>query len=98
MADPEDDALLCDDIDVDIYLAVLRREKHPGGLPDEAAMDAMEEPIARMLGAAYLFQDLALGIGDAGVRRRGLDFLSGAIHREAERLFRLYHGRRPSDG
>lgn len=95
MSEPDDEVVFCEDIEVEIYQAILEREESPGGLPDRQAFDAMEEPVSRLLGAAFLFQDLSIAIGDAGVRARGLDFLAGAIHREAERLFRLYHGRRP---
>lgn len=98
MADPDEDAAVLEDLEVELYLAVLKREQHPGHPPDRDAVDAMEEPIFRMLGAAYLFQDLCLGKGEGDLRARGLDFLAGALHREAERLFRLYHGRTPDDG
>lgn len=98
MPDIEDETVWMEDAEVELYLAVLKRAKHPGHPPDGDAVDAMEEPIFRMLGAAYLFQDLCIGMGDIGARPRGLDFLAGAFHREAERLFRLYHGRKPEGG
>ena len=88
-----------DDLEVALFKAVRRREKAPGGLPDRKALLAMEEPVTRLMGASVLFYDLATAVETAAdLRPMGLVFLSYAMKREAERLFRLYHGAPPETG
>ena len=88
-----------DDLEVALYRAVRRRGKTPGGLPDRKALLAMEEPVTRLMGASVLFYDLATAVETAAdLRPMGLIFLSFAMKREAERLYRLYHGHKPQTG
>ncbi len=84
------DIWICDQ-EVRIYRDVLRREGKKSLYPDREDLEAMEEPIHRLQGAAALFTDLAMGNG-CEVNLTGLSFLAEAVTREAERLYRLYHG------
>ena len=87
---------LFDDLEVEIHLAVLRREKSSRSYPDGDAVAAMEEPLRRLTGATVLFTDLAMvRRDDPPASPMGLSFLSNAMYREALRLFRLYHGHPP---
>ena len=87
---------LFDDLEVQIHQAVLRREQSSGSFPDGDALEAMEEPLHRLMGAAVLFTDLAMAsTDDPPLSPMGLSFLSLAMKREALRLFRLYHGHPP---
>lgn len=84
-----------EDLEVQIYQAVKRRGDAPGGMPDASTMLAMEEPLLRVVRASILFYDLATGVDDQGLHVSGLIFLSQALKREAERLYRLYSGHHP---
>lgn len=59
-------------------------------------IDALEEPIRRVLQAASTLGDLALA-GEEGTpcRPESLMFLADSLRHEACRLHRLYHGREP---
>ncbi|MCG8507474.1 MAG: hypothetical protein MI755_22920 [Sphingomonadales bacterium] len=97
--DAEDDGEGPPDEDAEVLAAIAVRERAPGGLPDEAAVDAMHEPLRRVMEAAILFHDLAWGYDSRNeMRPVGLIFLTGVLEREAERLYRLYHGGPPWDG
>ncbi len=80
-----------DDQEVRIYRDILRREGKKSLYPDRDDLDAMEEPLHRLQGAAALFTDLAMGNG-CEMNLTGLSFLADAVTREAKRLYRLYHG------
>ena len=85
-----------DDHEVQIYQEVMRREKKPGGHPDLEDINAMEEPLYRLIGAVALFEDLSIVFRRENTpRRMGLSFLAQAMNREALRLYRLYHGHPP---
>lgn len=87
---------LFDDVEVQIHRAIIRRECTRGGFPDGDAVAAMEEPLFRLSGATVLFADICmLSSEDPGPSLMGLSFLANAMHREALRLFRLYHGHPP---
>ena len=76
--------------------AIVARAARPGGFPDGAAVFAMEEPLSQLFGAVVLFRDLAAAVdGPEDVRPAALVFLSSAMCREVERLYRLYSGRAP---
>jgi len=47
-----------DDLEVQIHEAILAREKTGDVFPDRNAVDAMEEPLHRLTGAAVLFSDI----------------------------------------
>ena len=97
--DAEEDGEGPPDEDAEVLAAIAAREQDPGGLPDEAAVDAMHEPLRRVMEAAILFHDLAWGYDSRNeMRPVGLIFLTGVLEREAERLYRLYHGGPPWDG
>ncbi len=65
-------------------------------LPDEQTLLAMEEPICQLMGGAVLLRDVALAaVHDIEPRGSGLNFLSCALSREAEAVYRLYTGYRP---
>ncbi|MEX2122795.1 MAG: hypothetical protein WD795_02800 [Woeseia sp.] len=82
------------DLEVQIHEAILTREKTGDSFPDRNAVEAMEEPLHRLTGAAVLFSDITTESSAAPeLRMRGLSFLAEAMFREAMRLFRLYHGR-----
>ncbi|MCG8506823.1 MAG: hypothetical protein MI755_19615 [Sphingomonadales bacterium] len=88
-----------DDWEVKIYQTVLRREKKESRMPDWDDIFAMEEPLHRLMGGLTLFHDLAYGVRlDSTVRTDGLVFLVHALSREADRLYRLRHGREPNYG
>jgi hypothetical protein len=85
-----------DDLEVQIHQAILAREKTGDSFPDRNAVEAMEEPLHRLTGAAVLFSDITAESSAAPeLRMRGLSFLAEAMFREALRLFRLYHGHPP---
>ena len=85
-----------DDLEVQIHQAILAREKTGDSFPDRNAVEAMEEPLYRLMGAAVLFSDITTeSIPGPELRMRGLSFLAEAMFREAMRLFRLYHGHPP---
>ncbi|MCG8507232.1 MAG: hypothetical protein MI755_21680 [Sphingomonadales bacterium] len=84
------------DLEVQIHQAVVRREKKPGRHPDTDDLHAMEEVLARLTGACVLFENFTTNAGCNGeIEAMGRQFLSGAMMREADRLFRLYHGHGP---
>ena len=84
------------DEDAEILAAIALRAQRPGGLPDADALEAMHEPLRRVMEGAMLFYDLAWAVDwSAEIRREGLVFLTAALQREAERLYRLYHGSQP---
>ena len=85
-----------DDLAVQIHQAILAREKTGDSFPDRNAVEAMEEPLHRLTGAAGLFSDItAESNAPPELRMRGLSFLAEAMLREALGLFRLYHGHPP---
>ena len=85
-----------DDLEVQIHEAILVREKTGDSFPDRNAVEAMEEPLHRLTGAAVLFSDITTeSTAGKELRMRGLSFLAEAMFREAMRLFRLYHGHPP---
>ena len=91
-----------DDFDVQIWQAIERRRKQEDSFPDQAAVFAMEEPLRLLVGTSRVFRDLALGADNARDRipeldTGGLVALSLVIHREADRINRLYHGKRADD-
>ena len=49
-----------DDHEVEIYKEVLRRERKHRSYPGREDVEAMEEPLYRLLGAVVLFQDLSI--------------------------------------
>lgn len=84
------------DADALLARAIAARAGQGKSLPDAAALDALEELIRRLLGAALLFEDLATGPAtNDPPRPRGLVFLATSISREADRLYRLFHGHAP---
>ena len=86
-----------DDWEVKIHQAVMRREKKPGRHPDTDALHAMEEVLARLTGACVLLENFTTNAGfDGEIEAMGMQFLSDAMMREADRLFRLYHGHGPN--
>lgn len=96
----EDDDGLWYSFETQIDRAVAARERRsPMGFPDRDAAFAMEEPINRLMGAAVLFYDYATALDAVGEEARaiGLVFLSKALKREADRVYRLYFGH-PHDG
>ena len=85
-----------DDHEVEIYKEILRRERKGRSYPGQEDVEAMEEPLYRLLGAVVLFQDLSIVHRRENTPRRvGLSFLALAMNREVERLYRLYHGHPP---
>ena len=60
-----------DDLEVQIHQAVIQREQSPGSFPDADAVEAMEEPLHRLMGAAVLFTDLTMVNAKAAVVLRG---------------------------
>ena len=88
-----------DDWEVKIYQTIRRREKKESRMPDWDDIFAMEEPLHRLMGGLTLFHNLAYGVRpDSTVRTDGLVFLVHALSREADRLYRLRHGREPNYG
>ena len=84
------------DWEVKLYQAVVRRQKSPFGHPDTDALRAMETVVARLTGACVLLENFTTNAGfDGEIEAMGMQFLSDAMMREADRLFRLYHGRGP---
>ena len=91
--------MVIDDWEVKIYQTIRRREKKESRMPDWDDIFAMEEPLHRLMGGLTLFHDLAYGVRpDSMVRTDGLVFLVHALSREADRLYRLRHGREPNYG
>jgi hypothetical protein len=85
-----------DDLEGQIHQAVVQREQVPRPFPDADAVEAMEEPLHRLIGATVLFTDLASVSGNGpALSTVGLSFLAESMNREAVRLFRLYHGHPP---
>ncbi len=85
-----------DDQDVQINKAVIEREQSPEPFPDGGAVEAMEEPLHRLMGATALFTDLTMAsFNGPPLSTTGLSFLAHAMNRETVRLFRLYHGHPP---
>lgn len=82
-----------DDHEVKIYKEVLRRERKHRSYPGREDVEAMEEPLYRLLGAVVLFS--IVHRRENTPRRVGLSFLARAMNREVERLYRLYHGHPP---
>lgn len=91
----EDDFDIRDSFETQIDKAVAARERRdPMGFPDKEAISAMEEPMYRVMGAAALFYDYATALtyGQEEAPAIGLVFLSQAVKREADRVYRLYFG------
>ena len=91
-----------DDFDVWLWQAIERRRKQDDSYPDQDAVFAMEEPLTLLVGASRVFCDLALGAVSGGNRIPELDTvgllaLSQVIRHEADRINRLYHGKRADD-
>lgn len=64
--------------------------------PDIETLLAMEESICHLMGGAVLLRDVGLAaVHNIEPRGSGLNFLSHAIEREAEAVYRLYTGYRP---
>ncbi len=73
-----------------------RKQRHQGGLIDQATQLAMEEPLLRLVGAVVLFENLAEATCLTDPPSPfGLSFLARTMQREAVRLYRLYHGQPP---
>ena len=84
------------DEDVEVLAAIAARTAAGGGYPDEEAVRAMEETVSRLLGGALMLRDAVMATRNrVEITGRALEFLAGSLAREAERLFRLYHGRDP---
>ena len=88
-----------DDFDVRLWQAIERRRKQDDSYPDQEAVFAMEEPLTLLVGASRVFCDLALGAVNGRDRIPDLDTvgllaLSQVIRHGADRLNRLYHGKR----
>ena len=80
-----------------LWQAIQQRAGLEASFPDQEALSAMEQPLDRLMGAALLFCDVALGADNARgridpPRTEGLLCLSLIMEREADRLYRLYHG------
>ena len=91
-----------DDFDVWLWQAIERRRKQDDSYPDQDAVFAMEEPLTLLVGASRVFCDLALGAVSGANRIPELDTvgllaLSQVIRHEADRINRLYHGKRADD-
>ena len=91
-----------DDFDVWLWQAIERRRKQDDSYPDQEAVFAMEEPLTLLVGASRVFCDLALGAVSGANRIPELDTvgllaLSQVIRHEADRINRLYHGKRADD-
>ena len=89
-----------DSFETQLEMAVVARERRkPMGFPDRNAIFAMEEPMSRLMGAAILFNDHATAMETIGEDPRaiGFSFLSDAMRREMDRVYRLYFGH-PHDG
>lgn len=85
-----------DDLEVQIYDAILAREKTGDSFSDRSAVEAMQKPHHRLTGAAVLFSDLTMeSTPGKELRIRGVSFLAEAMYRQALRLFRFYHGHPP---
>ena len=91
--------------EVELYRAIHRRAAQQAAArkegkpcpPDRESLMAMEEPLCRLMRGTVLLHDVARAGGsnggsNGGPRRSGLDFLAGAISREAEAIYRLYTG------
>jgi hypothetical protein len=64
-----------DDLEVQIHQAMLAREKTGDSFPDRNAVEAMEEPLHRLTGAAVLFSDITTESSAVPeLRMRGLSF------------------------
>lgn len=91
----EEEFAVRDSFETEIDKAVAAREcRDPMGFPDSEAISAMEEPMYRVMGAAELFYDYATALtyGQEEAPSIGLVFLSAAMKREADRVYRLYFG------
>ena len=93
------------DEDQETLAAIAERERTAGdgGYPGDDAVQAMEQPVGRLMGAASLLDDLMILSArtrflEEELRPIGLMFLTGAMLREAERLYRLYFGKPPDYG
>ena len=80
--------------------AIAARAAAGGSYPEQDIIEAMELSVGRLLGAAALMEDVMVLFSRGQFSRQrlrpsGLAFLAGAITREAERLYRLYHGKVP---
>ena len=88
------------DEDQEVIEAIAARERAGGGDLDDQAVEAMERPLWRLVGAAVLLEDI-VSLADQTkspteeLRSLGLMFLSDAIERDVKRIYRLYHGKRP---
>ena len=62
----------------------------------EEAIRAMAEPVSDVLETSLLFSDLVSDTSrDASFYTRGLAWLAASLQSDAERLYRLYHGKQP---
>ena len=91
------------DEDQEILDTIAARERAGRGYPDDDAIKAMEQTVGRLIGAATLMEDVLVlsskpSFREEEVHLLGLVFLAGAMSREAERLYRLYHGMAPKYG
>ena len=98
--DDEAGGLNYPDEDQETLDAIAARIAAGGTYPEQDVIESMELTLRRLAGAAALMEDvMALSALRCARNRRlrssGLIFLAGAIMREAERLYRLYHGRVP---
>ena len=88
------------DEDAEVLAAIVAREKLGDGYPAPPAVKAMDRPLWRLVAAATLLEDIAsLSSQPQGraeeLRPLGLMFLANAVGRDIERIYRLYHGKRP---
>ena len=83
----------------EIERAIALRALQESGYPDDDAIRAMEDPLAEVMGAAFMVRDITYAaLGGYDVHPLGLAFLGDILQREAERLFCLYHGHPPRGG
>ena len=87
------------DEDAQLEHRVAHRQTRPGDLPDAGDLVAMGLLVDRVLHASVLLQDMTGAMTDleAPLRPAGLTYVVNALNRDATRLFRLYHGKPPSD-
>ena len=91
------------DEDEAILAAIAVRARSDAGYPDAEAVEAMEHTVDRLAGAAVLLEDLMILSSKPWFREEelhllGLVFLTGAMSREATRLYQLYFGNPPAFG
>ena len=81
------------DEDAEVLDALVAREQLGDGYPAPPAVKAMDRPLWRLVAAATLSSQ-PQGRAEE-LRPLGLMFLANAIGRDIERIYRLYHGKRP---